>query len=277
MFERTSAKALVAGVLREPTVHFVLIAVALFATSAAMRARSDGRVIEIDRGRVTARIAWIEANLSDRLTAEERRRVEEAYVDEQILVREALAIGLQEDPQVQDILAQKMLDVLSADVLQPTEAELEAQYHANRARFASPETATVDELVVETDHSLPTDLQNQLKRGVAPRRLASSLPMRHHVLTQVTLDGLTRTFGGTTAELIFGAVHGAWVGPHVSVRGQHWFRVTERTESVTPALDVIREAVRLDWAREQEQVRLQRRVDELRGRYDVVFTGDETP
>jgi hypothetical protein len=56
------------------------------------------------------------------------------------------------------------------------------------------------------------------------------------------------------------------------VRGQHWIRVISHTEPLTPPLDSIRAQVRLDWIVEQEEVRLERRVDELRDRYSIVFT-----
>ncbi|MBI4541168.1 MAG: peptidyl-prolyl cis-trans isomerase [Gemmatimonadetes bacterium] len=273
MAEQTPAASSIGRVLREPTFHFVLLAAALFAISAVIGSRNRN-VIEIDRAQIVTRIAEIEALGGAPLSAEERQQVEEAYIDEQVLVREAQALGLEDDARIYDVLVQKMLHVLSADVIQPTDAELEAYYDANRMRYAPEPSVTVDEIVVATTDPLPVALRDQLRDGIAPEQLVSDLPISHNVLPQVTLFTLTRIFGETTADLVFGAQPGEWVGPHQTVRGQHWLRLTERIESVPPPLDVVREQVRLEWIGEQEAARLAQRVTELRGRYSIVFTGE---
>ena len=81
--------------------------------------------------------------------------------------------------------------------------------------------------------------------------------------------------GGHSQGPIATARSGDLIGPHHSVRGQHWIRVISRTEAATPPLDSVRAQVRLDWIVEQEEARLERRVDELRDRYSIVFTGPE--
>jgi hypothetical protein len=261
------------SVVREPTLHFALLAGALFAVNALVGARSRENVIEIDRGEIAARIAEIEARTGATLPDEERKQVEEAYIDERVLVREAQALGLEHDARIHDFLAQKMLHVLSADVIQPADDELEAYYDAHRARYVAEPTVTIDELVIGTAGALPAALRDQLDHGAAPEQLVASVPIRHGVLTRITRAELTRVFGDTTTALILGAAAGAWVGPHHTVRGQHWFRVTERTAPAPPDLEAIREQVRLDWVMEQEEARLERRVAELRQRYVVEFTG----
>ena len=262
------------GVLREPTLHFVVLAATLFAANATVRAQDRGHVIQIDRRNIAASIMQIEASIGAPLTPEEQQRVEDAYIEQQVLVREAKALGLDDDYQVHDLLAQKMLHVLSADVIRPTDAELAAYFEANGGRYTPKTAVTVDELVVGGQNPLPTALRDQLRNGVAPERLARDVPIRHDVLREVTLDNLTRLFGEEMATRVITALEGRWVGPHHSVRGQHWFRVTARTESVPPTLDAVREQVRLDWISEHEQIRLAQRVSELRSNYSIEFTGE---
>jgi len=273
MADQNSTTSFIRGVLREPTLHFVLLAAILFAANAAVRAQNRGHVIQIDRRRIAATILQIEAGGGAPLSPEDRRRVEDAYSEQQILVREARALGLDDDYQVHDILAQKMLHVLSADVIQPTDAELEAYYEANRGRYVPEAAVTVDELVVGTEDRLPAALRDQLRDGLATEQLVSDLPIRRDVLTEVTLDNLTRIFGEEMAKRVFTAQEGHWVGPHHTVRGQHWFLVRERMESVPPTLDAVREQVRLDWISDHEQARLEQRVNELRRRYSIEFVG----
>jgi hypothetical protein len=261
-------------ILREPTLHFALLAAALFGVNAAVGALEPDNVLEIDRAEIATRIARAEAGAGRPLSPAERKQVEESYIDEQVLVREAQAMGLTDDAQIRDLLALKMLHVLSADVIQPTDAELRAYYDENRTRYAPLATVTVDELVIGSSVPLPPRLRVQLERGLPPGEISSEMPVRSGVLNATTLADLTALFGEAAAAAIFGAEPGAWVGPHESIRGQHWFRVTSRTGSAVPPLDSLRERVRLDWVTEREATRLQQRVIELREAYTLVYTGE---
>ena len=270
MAEPTSATPFFRRVLREPTFHFVLLAAALFAANATLESWR-GDVIRVDSVQIAVRVAELEAMRGSPLSPEERQLVEDAYVDERILVREALALGLERDRRIDDVLVQKMLHVLSGDVIQPTEDELRGFYEANRARYTPEPTLTAEEIVIATASPATGDLLDQLQAGVPTRQLAENPDVRASVLRQVTRGDLTRLFGAATAELILGAGLDGWVGPHETVRGHHWFRVTERTAPEPLPLDSVREKVRLDWVGEQENARLDQRVRELRGRYTIVF------
>ncbi len=268
----TKANSLIANVLREPTSHFALIAALLFVGSAVLRPGADEMEIQIDRSDVLARIELIEESTGDSLTPEQRQQVEDDYIDEQILVREALALGLEDDPRIHDFLAQKMLHVLSADVIQPSEPELEAYFALNGERYAPEETVVVQEVVIGSDDPLPASLLIQLREGRPAEDLETGLPLRINVLPDVSARDLTDIFGSETGGRAFGASIGAWTGPHSTVRGQHWLRVTERTPSVVPSLASVREQVRLDWIAQEEEVRLRERVAELRARYSVTLS-----
>jgi peptidyl-prolyl cis-trans isomerase C len=262
-------RALAARVLREPTLHFLLLAGALFVVSSTLGARSRN-LVEVDTAELEARIAELERSEGIRLDSAQRRQVREAYVDELILVREALAMGLEDDPRIRDVLVQKMLHVLSADVIQPTDDELAAWHREHAPRYTTAGRLTVDELIVPVEGDLPGTLRRQLDAGVAPRAIESALALRHNVLPEVTAPDLARLFGEETAVRVAGAGEGAWVGPHATVRGQHWFRVTARAAPELLPLARVRDQVRLDWIADQEAERLERRVAELRSRYRVV-------
>lgn len=271
----TKVKLVLGSVLREPTVHFALIAALLFILGTLLRREDDATEIRIDRQDVLARIELIEEGAGASLTREQRQQVEDDYIDEQILVREALALGLEDDPRIHDFLAQKMLHVLSADVIQPDDAELETFFQLNGDRYASEETVAVEEVVIGTSEPLPAALLVQLQEERPAEGLETDLPLRSSLLSDVSARDLTDIFGPETGGSAFRAAIGAWTGPHPTVRGQHWLRVTERTLSVIPPLDGVREQVRLDWIVEQEEVRLRERVAELRARYSITVTGSD--
>jgi hypothetical protein len=274
MAESTPATPLFRRILREPTSHFVLLAAVLFAGSAALESWR-GDVITIDRVQIDVRIAELEALRGAPLSPEERQLVEDAYIDEQVLVREALDMGLEADRRIDDILVQKMLHVLSGDVIQPTEDELSEFYEANRAGYTPELTLTVEEVVIAGDSPAAGDLVERLLADSSAPELAENPGARASVLREVTGGDLRRLFGPVTAELILSANTEGWIGPHATVRGQHWFRIIEQTTPELPPLDSVRERVRLDWVADQEAARLDLAVGELRERYNIVIEEPE--
>jgi hypothetical protein len=272
MPEGTRIRAAAGSMLREPTFHFLLLAGLFFVVNAIAGPR--GRVLELDRRELMARILQIEASTGSPLTPDERRQLEEAYVDEQVLVTEAMALGLDRDARVHDLLAQKMLHVLSADVIQPDDMELRVFYEANRESYKPAPAVTVDEVVFDMD-VLPSVIQDALAEGASPDRLARAVALVHRVLVEVTQGDLTQIMGVDLADRVFASEVGEWVGPLETVRGQHWYRLTSNREAEVLPFDDVRDQVRLDWIAREEAARLERRVAELRREYAIVWTGQE--
>jgi peptidyl-prolyl cis-trans isomerase C len=92
-------------------------------------------------------------------------------------------------------------------------------------------------------------------------------------MERLTYEDLVQIFGEGGAQIVSSAETGDWWEAQQSSRGRHWVRVRERFGSAVPPLDVVRDAVRLDWIAAQEQVRLLDRVAELRINYTVVVEG----
>jgi hypothetical protein len=244
----------------------VLLAACLFGLGALLRPGDD--VIEVTSEELEWRVLQVEAREGP-LSDDERRLVEEAYIDERVLIREARALGLEADERIDDILVQKMLHILSGDVIQPTEEELAGFYEANRGRYAASASVTVDELVLPLGGPFP----RQIREGVPPEELPESARVDHRLMTDLTQDDLARLFGEDAARTTLAMESGAWVQAAVTPRGEHWLRVRERSGSTIPPLSVVRDMVRLDWIAEREQARLLERVAELRVDYTVVVEG----
>lgn len=258
------------ALLSEPTLHFFAIAVAIFALYAIFQSRGD-KVLELDQREIDARIFMQEMATGESLTEEQSQLIASLYVEEQILVQEAITMGLDNDIRIHDMLAQKMRHVLSGGIIQPSEAELQAYYEANLSRYETLPTVSVDELVFDTQDTLSEDLVSLLNTRAEPQQLltleqgnASPLPRVNHI-------DLSNIFEPELADSVFSASIGQWSGPFVSNRGQHWLRVTERVDARLPSLSEISDQVRLDWITEKEEALLQVEIDKLWDQYTVVI------
>ena len=257
--------------LREPVLHFTLIAVVLFLLGELLISGGQ-EVIEIDRQEIAWRIQQIESETP--LTDEERKLGERAYIDEQILAREARIRGFDDDQRIRSILSQKMLHILSGGVIQPTEVELQSYYQDHKLRYVHPPSVTVDEVVVMGD-VLRGSLQ-EFSSELDVENINQKEGFRHAVLREVTMDDLSFVFGGETAMKVFQADLGVWIGPHRTTAGEHWFRIKDRFAEVSPAFDAIIGQVRFDWVSEKEEALLQERISQLRELYSVEFVGEES-
>ncbi|MDP6535460.1 MAG: peptidylprolyl isomerase [Gammaproteobacteria bacterium] len=274
MSESPSSESILRRLLREPTVHFFAIAIAIFAIYGISQSSND-KLLEIDQREIDARVFMQEMALGEPLTGEQRELITSLYVEEQILVREAMAMGLDNDARIHDMLAQKMRHVLSGDIIQPSADELNDYYNANMTRYRSLATVSVDELVFDSREALTDQLASLLEAGAEPQQLLELEDGNQAPLPNVNRLDLANIFDPAFADTVFAAETGEWSGPFTSNRGQHWLRITSRVEAHLPALEEITDLVRLDWIAEEEEARLQVQVDNLWDEYTIIITDAE--
>ena len=260
---------------REPLIHFFLMALIIFAVY-ALSNRTQTVLVELDQADIDGRLFMREMATGQALSEEQREYFTAAFVEEQILVQEALKIGLDDDARIHDILAQKMRHVLSGDIIQPSEAELQAFYQANLERYRTQPTLDTNEIVFNSRETLPEELLTQLAAGAEAESLLSRSPGNLDPLPNVNRLDLSNIFDEPFAEQVFGADIGLWQGPFISNRGQHWLQVKSRTESVLPSLAEIRDRVRLEWIAMEEDQRLQTEIDRLWEQYTIRILNDNS-
>jgi len=131
--------------LREPLLHFLLAGLALFVgyralNPAAVEQGNRSRIELTDDDLRQLEVGWM-AQWRRPPTPEEMRRLVDSKVREEILYREALALGLdQDDTIVKRRMAQKM-EFLAEDLAalrDPNREELRTWFEKNAPRFTVP-------------------------------------------------------------------------------------------------------------------------------------------
>src|SRR5271166_77356 len=131
--------------LREPLLHFLLLGVALFAVYGYMHRGRGGfessRQIKLSLDELAQMDMYFESQWHRQPTPAEFQAMVEDKVREEVLYREALAMGLDKDDTiVKRRMAQKM-QFLAEDVAaahEPSTAELKAWFEKNSNKFALP-------------------------------------------------------------------------------------------------------------------------------------------
>lgn len=261
--------------IREPTVHFLIIALFIFGLYAITQADNQN-LLEIDQREIDARIFMQEMSLGEELSPEQRELVTAFYIEEQILVREALAMELDNDERIHDILAQKMRHVLSGNIIQPTDEELGRYFEENRRRFETPSSLDIEELVFNSREALTDRTIEALQRGSDSDTLLAMSEGTVAPLPNVNSVDLANIFDQEFADRVLAAEADQWQGPFVSNRGQHWLRVIERNPASIPELEEIADLVRLEWIAAEEEIRLQQEIDKLWNEYTIVINSEES-
>jgi len=272
--------------LREPLLHFLLAGLALFAGYRALNPDGGGRQpssrIEISDDDVQQlALAW-RAQWQRPPTAEEMRGLLDDRIREEILYREALALGLDKgDTIVKRRLAQKMA-FLAEDVSSlpdPSPAELREWFGKHRERFALPGRVSFRHLYFSPDR------RGERARAAATQALAAlagkpgNVPaagladkfMAQDRYGERDADEVAGVFGMKFAEELLRLKPGAWQGPLESGLGWHVVFVEAIAPGRTPAFEEVEAAVRADWVEARRADLRNRAFDAMKARYEVVL------
>ena len=178
-----------------------------------------------------------------RPTAGELDRLVEDFIREEVLYREALAIGLDRaDLVVRRRLVQKMEVLALADSAPIGDAAVMAYFLAHREDYRLPERVSFTHAFFSTAARgvrAPEDARaarTGLRSGTAGAAGLGDPPVVASPVTAATRREVGDRFGGEFADVVFALEPGTWVGPVASAHGQHVVLVTEHSPGRLPEL-----------------------------------------
>jgi peptidyl-prolyl cis-trans isomerase C len=271
--------------LREPLVQFLLVGLALFgAWRLVGPARADrdapNRIVITEDDLKQMSVAWMAQGMPPP-TAQQLQTLVEKRVREEVLYREALALGLDKDDViVRRQLARKM-EFVAEDVSkldEPTPQALRAWYDKNASRFALPARATFRHVYFSPDRrgaNARADADAALAR-FAGRPIDVSAPTGDRFMFQSfygdrSLDVVTKEFGPGFARALASVKPGAWAGPVESGYGWHLVFIDAMTPQRIPDFEEIEPEVRNAWVEDHREQTRARLYEAMRARYEVVL------
>jgi peptidyl-prolyl cis-trans isomerase C len=251
---------------REPLVHFLGLGALLYVVLTWGGTPPDpaSRVIRVDAAQKAQLALGFERVMGRAPTDAELDERIARHVREEVLYREALRLGLdQDDAVVRQRMVAKM-DMTAggaAELAEPDEAALRAFYKANRARYAGTQLVSFEQRLFPNEAAARAALS-----GAGGAGEPSSLPAS---ISETAMREIAVRFGQQFAEGLQ-ALPGndRWQGPIPSGFGWHIVRVTGRTEQA-PAFEALRPRLANDWRADQIARRKQRAYDILRGAYRI--------
>jgi len=269
--------------LREPLLHFLLIGAALFIFYGVQtnETTDDSNSIVISESDIDRLITLWERKWQRLPTEAELEGLIEAQIREEVLYREALAMGLdQNDTIVRRRLAQKV-EFISADLAsqaEPSDTDLQSYLDSHADKFAVPARISFEQIYLNADQrgvNVEQDASRLLNELTQPGSTIDVMAagdsfmfgQQHEHLTR---QGVSRLFGQQFTEKVFQLPVGSWQGPVLSGYGLHLIRVDAKSNAKGSALDEVRDKVRDEWMAQQRRSMDEVFYSELRKRYNIV-------
>ena len=273
--------------LGEPLLHFLLLGVALFGIYSYMHRGRGGvessRQIVLGLDDLGQMDMYFVSQWHRQPTPAEFQAMVEDRVREEVLYREALAMGLDKDDTiVKRRMAQKM-QFLSEDVAaahEPTTEELKAWFDQNSNKFALPSRYSFRHLYFSPDKrgkNAQEDAAKTLAKIASQpedSKLAISLADRfmfQDYYGDRAPEALAKEFGPQFVLALEKLKPGCWQGPIESGYGWHLVYVDTIIPGRIPAFEEMEPDVKTAWLAEQKQRAWQKAYTEMRAKYSVLL------
>jgi hypothetical protein len=273
--------------LREPLLHFLLLGAGVFTVfhfaQPGQDAEPSAKQIQLSLGELTQMALQFKSQWKREPTMQEFDFLLESRVREEVLYREALALGLdKDDTVVRRRLAQKM-QFIAEDVAaarEPTAAELKHWFDKHRAEFAQPNRVSFRHLYFSPD-SRGARTRDDAAKALAKlagqpedTKLAGSLAdpfMFQDYYRDRAPEQMSKEFGPQFALAVAKLPRGTWQGPVESGLGWHLVFVDTVIPGGVPAFEEVEPEVMAAWLEEQKALGWRKAYQDMRAKYTVLL------
>ena len=277
---------------KQPVVQFMLIGLVMFLVNTYIIQAKDADAkdeykVYLTAGEVNSMSEMWTSQWQRPPTKLELQGMINQRVEETILFREAVKIGLNKnDNIIRQRMAQK-LEFLSGDLVKPDSAtaeEVQVYFEQNIKKYTTPAKITLTQLFVN-----PKVHNDLLEKEVNARliklnRLDPSSDKINKYGDQFSLQTyfpeksqleLTKLFGGEFASSVFELETDEWIGPVNSQYGVHLVFVMHKNPAVVPEFETVEEMVTEDLQREKQIELNNLYIEGIRSRYEVIVEEGE--
>jgi hypothetical protein len=272
----------------EPLFRFLLLGLAilvadrLITSSGHMPGGPQDQRIVVTASRQAALAEAFRAEHGRAPAGDELQALLDRWIDEQVLYREALALGLdRRDVIVQRQLTQKMRFLIEDAALlpEPSQAELQAWLERHPERYGQGPTVSFEQVFIsrgrhgERLQSEAARIARQLRDEPGGFVGLGDPFLVGQVVTDADATRLRNDFGAGFEASLAQLPPGEWSGPLASSFGLHLVRVSARAPFRPARLEEVAGRVRLDYQLAQREERNRATLAQLRARYRVEFEG----
>ena len=273
-----------AKVLKEPLLAFLLLGSAIFALFQQVSdyPLSDNAKIVVTERHIQSLLLGFEKVWQRLPTAIELDGLIQNHIREEVLYREAVAMGLdRDDGIVRRRLRQKMEFISEdlADLESPEEQELLGYLAAHQEDYRQPSRFSFHQIYFNTSKRggfaredamalLETLKAQDADIDMDLATLGDPLILKEEFNSETERE-IERALGSQFLQSLQETPAGSWQGPITSGFGLHLVRIDERIDGELPELNNVRDLVMRDWASVKRKEANEAFYQSLRKRYKV--------
>lgn len=281
-------KIILRKLIREPLFHFLLLGAMIFLLAGRVRSGSvgSGDKIVVTQSQIESMVVGFSRTWMRPPSQEELQGLVDDFVREEVLYREAKAMGLDQDDIIVRRRMRQKFEFLAEDQAArtgpPTDQELESYLRQYADKYSEEPNFSFDHIFFSREMrgaSADAEANAMLARlsgkgtiDIAKLGDAFLLPSRFE---KTSAGETARLFGEKFAEDLTKAPLGTWAGPIESSYGIHLVRVNARIPEGAPPMAKVREAVLRDLLSDRRKQELDTQYEKLRARYTVVLEPPE--
>lgn len=270
---------MIVRLIREPLVHFLLLAGLIFAAYGLLSGKVETEEsIDVTSAKIEQMAAIFARTWQRPPTADELKGLIDDHVKEEIYVREAIRLGIdQNDTVIRRRLRLKMefLNDAAAEATPPSEAELAAYLAAHPEKFKTAPRIAFEQVYVDAGkrgaaaQADAAALLVSLRKEAAFASGAGDTTLLPPSMPLTDRRGIAQLFGDDFAAAVAVLPPDDWQGPVASGFGLHLVKVTGRADGGLPALAEIRPQVEREWLNDRRESMARQKLDAFLKRYKV--------
>ncbi|MDR3415226.1 MAG: peptidyl-prolyl cis-trans isomerase [Nevskia sp.] len=270
--------------LREPFLHFVLLGAVLFEAGQYLQGHPERYRIVQGRAQLDELVRNYARQYGSAPSPAQLHALAEHALQEEIYFREALALNLDRDDQIVRRRLVQKYGFLQQDLFvpkEPDEAQLQAYYRANAARYAAPARRSFSHVYFSPDAGGEVQARQRALRALEALRAQPGLARAPELgdrfsdlydYAGVDAADAGRLFGQSElAQALFAAPVGQWSGPYRSGYGWHLLYVSDEQAARQPPLAEVRERVHADYLDGERQAGDAAAYARLLAKYHIVL------
>ena len=255
------------SVIRQPLLWFLVISACLFLADALIPEPRD-QILVSDAQRARLALLW-KTQTGEDVSEQELDSLVTSWVEEEVLFREAIRLGLdQDDSIVRRRLVQKLGFIAEAgSSVEPEISELESFYAENILQYTLPLRYSLRQMYFKTqDNAQGQFARSQLGNDISAAGESSMLNASYAFRSALDIDA---TFGSGFAAKLESLPANQWQGPIESSFGYHLIFITTIHDVEAAPLASIFDRVLSDYQQFQKLSARQSYVNNLMDDYEI--------
>jgi len=257
---------------RAPLLVFIVVSLALFMADRVLNTKGKPMIELTDTVRQS--VLNNERNLKgSALSINEQDQAVHDYIDEEVLLKEAYRLGLDNDPIIRTRLLRKLKFIYAAELIEPSDQVLQDYYQHHKQSYKKQDSFELEQIFFGIQITPPSKLVQNLNNGTEATHFGELHPRFKRHMVAITQQEVMARFGKNVGDALLESAAknrvGKWRGPYKSPYGVHFIRVLSMKKGGIANYSDVKKYVSNAWKKAEKEKIVNMKVHALKSQYDI--------